>query len=530
MAEAKINILIVGAGKGGAALVEMFCNSETVNIIGIADINRDAPGIKLAKELNIPAAEDYKEFLDKKELDEIINVTGSEKVHEELFKHKPANVEVMGGHSAKLMWLLIEERKASGEELKRNYETQSVIDSLLRLSLENITSDEFLERSLKKIISIPWLSFESRGAIFLSEGESEILVMKAQSGLPEPILKSCARVPFGKCLCGKAALTKAIQFSNTLDERHEIRYEGITSHGHYCVPIVFGAKLLGVINMYIKEGRIREKKDEDFLIAVANTIAGVIERKRVEDERKKAYDKLKETQRDLIQSEKLAALGRFSTGLAHEVKNPLGIILGGIEYLEQKLPPPGEDIKLAFEKVKEAIFRADNILVGLLKFSRPSELKMEKVSLRDLVNEALSFYKYRAPLININIETQFDDDEKSVEVDKNQMQQVIFNVLLNAVEAMPQGGNIKIRTCKKMIPTLSLKNQFCVIEIKDSGTGISRENQTRIFEPFFTTKRDKKGTGLGLAVAKMIMENHKGNLMIESEMGKGTTVNIILPC
>ena len=109
------------------------------------------------------------------------------------------------------------------------------------------------------------------------------------------------------------------------------------------------------------------------------------------------------------------------------------------------------------------------------------------------------------------------------------MQQVIFNLLINSVDALPAGGEIKIKIYEKSIPELYLNQAACVIEIADTGIGISKDNLSRIFEPFFTTKRDKKGTGLGLSVAKMIVENHKGNLQVESEIGKGTVVRIILP-
>jgi PAS domain S-box-containing protein len=120
MSEGTTNILVVGAGKGGSLLTNSFHKSETVNILGVVDINADAPGIKLAKELGIPTATNFKEFLNIKELDEIINVTGSREVQEELLKLKPLDVEVIGGHSAKLIWDVIEERKLIEKELRES--------------------------------------------------------------------------------------------------------------------------------------------------------------------------------------------------------------------------------------------------------------------------------------------------------------------------------------------------------------------------------------------------------------------------
>ena len=175
------------------------------------------------------------------------------------------------------------ERKRAEAEIQRNYETQTAINSLLRLSLEDIPFEELLKRALDIILSIPWLAIESKGSIFLVEDESEVLVMKYQSGLDEPIQKTCARVPFGRCLCGQAALTQKIQFADCLDDRRDTLYEGIIPHDHYCVPILFAGKTLGVLNLYVEEGHRSAQKEEEFLATVANTLAVIIQRKQTEE-------------------------------------------------------------------------------------------------------------------------------------------------------------------------------------------------------------------------------------------------------
>lgn len=284
-----------------------------------------------------------------------------------------------------------------------------------------------------------------------------------------------------------------------------------------------------------KDGTTREVELSTNIIQYKGRIAdmGVLRditaRKKTEEELRKAYFELKEMQEMLIQSEKMAALGRFSSGLAHEIKNPLGIILGGLEFLEKTLSKEDNpEVKTAIQKMKETILRANTIVQDLLRFSRPSELVMEMINPNNLINDNLSLFKYRIPLSNIKIETQFAEEEMFIEVDKTQMVQVIFNLLMNAIEAMPKGGKITIKTYKTTLSKSSDK-QVCVIEIIDTGEGISKENLSQLFEPFFTTKADKKGTGLGLCMAKAIVENHKGNLIIESESGRGTDVKIILP-
>jgi signal transduction histidine kinase len=243
-----------------------------------------------------------------------------------------------------------------------------------------------------------------------------------------------------------------------------------------------------------------------------------------------AYEELKDTQRKLVQSEKMAALGRFSSGIAHEVKNPLGIILGGMEYIEAKMTNVELSVRVAIEKVKEAVLRADKVLQGLLRFARPSKLVMEQVKPVDLVQEVIALFKYKTSLININITTEFSEEDMHVSVDKNQIQQVLFNLLMNSIEALPNGGSIRVRAYRTMFPGAAGETRVgCAIEVIDNGEGISKENISNLFEPFFTTKRDRAGTGLGLAIAKSIIDNHKGTMTIESEQGKGTAVKIILP-
>lgn len=265
------------------------------------------------------------------------------------------------------------------------------------------------------------------------------------------------------------------------------------------------------------------------IVGQMGILRDITERKKAGEDLRKAYTELKEAQEMLIQSEKMAALGRLSSGIAHELKNPLGIILGGLEFLEAILPGQANaEIETAIRKMKETTLKANMIVQDLLKFSRPSELVIETTNPESLIKDSLSLFKYRTPLSNIEIETQFTKDKIFIDIDKIQMGQVIFNLLINAIEAMPKGGKVIIKTHKTTLAKSSAK-RFCAIEIIDSGEGISKQNLSRLFEPFFTTKRDKKGTGLGLCIAKAIVENHKGRLAVTSELKKGTSVKIILP-
>jgi PAS domain S-box-containing protein len=175
------------------------------------------------------------------------------------------------------------ERKYAAEEIEKNYDTQTVINSLLNLSLQEVPLDNILRRALDLILSIPWLAVQSKGGIFAVGQDTGTLVLKAQRGLNERLQETCALVPFGKCICGRAAFSREIVFVDRVDERHEITYDGITPHGHYCVPIIFADKVLGVINVYVDEGHESTDREKAFLLAVANTLAGIVVRRRAEE-------------------------------------------------------------------------------------------------------------------------------------------------------------------------------------------------------------------------------------------------------
>lgn len=217
-----------------------------------------------------------------------------------------------------------EHKRKEEEEIQRSYQIQSVLNKLLCVALENISLEEMLQQFIDQITSIPWLALESNGGIFLVGEDPKVLVMSAHRGLAKPLLKMCGQVPFGRCLCGRAALSGEIVFADSMDERHENQYEGIFSHGHYCIPIISRAKkVLGVITLYLREGHRENHREEEFLNAVANTLAGIIERKQLEEK--------------LIKAEKLAAIGETVAGLAHCTKNILFGFEGGVYVVNKAL-------------------------------------------------------------------------------------------------------------------------------------------------------------------------------------------------
>lgn len=174
-------------------------------------------------------------------------------------------------------------RKQAEEKIVRDYHIQRVISSVLRIFLKPTPLEKQLEDVLDVIFSVPYLSLESKGCIFLIEEDPGLLVMKAQRGLAEPLLSTCMKVPFGRCLCGKAASEGEVVFADSIDDRHEIRFQRMSPHGHLCIPVRSGDRLLGVINLYVEEGHQRSQEEEVLLTAVADALAGAIKQRQAEE-------------------------------------------------------------------------------------------------------------------------------------------------------------------------------------------------------------------------------------------------------
>jgi putative nucleotidyltransferase with HDIG domain len=194
----------------------------------------------------------------------------------------------------------VSEKKRNELTLKQNYEEQNVLYSLSGLALENTPLKGLLESALDLLLSIRWLTLESKGCIFLADHKAGELVMTAVSGLSEFIRTECARIPFGRCLCGRAATTQQPVFVSHLTDKHEITYSGIRPHGHYCIPIVFHGITLGIINTYLKAGHVDNKTETDFLKHFANALAGLIVRKRAEEKLEHSLENLRQASDGMI--------------------------------------------------------------------------------------------------------------------------------------------------------------------------------------------------------------------------------------
>ena len=231
-------------------------------------------------------------------------------------------------------------------------------------------------------------------------------------------------------------------------------------------------------------------------------------------------EKLKATQAQLVQSEKLASVGQLTAGIVHDVKNPLAVIMGMTEFMlsEEELTP---EMHHEIQTMNKSAVKGNQIVSDLLTFARQSTPELLERDMRDTLEAALRLTGYLIKKGRIQVVRNLPDKPIYMSYDAQQIEQVLINLIANAIHAMPDGGQLNVG--------LSKQNGNVILEVGDTGTGISPEHITRIFDPFFTTKPEGEGTGLGLSVSHGIIACHHGDINVESTLGSGTTFKITLP-
>jgi len=301
------------------------------------------------------------------------------------------------------------------------------------------------------------------------------------------------------------------------------------------VLVIFGSLLLSrvlvnplkrlvLVSQRIGQGDLDQRAEVEFkneigqLATAMNQMVESLAKK--QKELVSTIDELQHTQRELILSEKLASIGRLAAGVAHEIGNPLASILGHTELLKKRLRdnPPLEDM---VERVHSETERINRIIKDLLRFSRPSQIEVEQVDANKTVHDALELVRVQKGFKHVNVEFNCDEDLPAVRAARDQLQQVLVNLFMNAGDAMPEGGTVVVTTRGV--------DSGVQISIRDTGEGIDPEHLGLIFEPFYTTKSPDKGTGLGLSISRRIIEDLGGTLDAQSEPGRGATFTIRLP-
>ena len=279
-----------------------------------------------------------------------------------------------------------------------------------------------------------------------------------------------------------------------------------------CFPIMSMNRLIGILFMGRKPSGERFGRQEiSFIFSLTPQIGIALENAIL-------YKEQRERFRRMLRADKLATIGELAAGAAHEIRNPLTAVKSSLQYLKDK--NPDETAQKLLATALEETGRIEEILSGMLSFSRPSEIKKEKQDLLEILRECLELISFQALKNKVAIVQAYPASPVVLAADRSQLKQVFLNILLNAVQAMPSGGEIRVQASV-------LDGLKAVVLVADTGEGILEENLDRIFDPFFTTK--KGGTGLGLSICYGIIKSHEGEIEVKSLPGQGTTVIVKLP-
>ena len=393
------------------------------------------------------------------------------------------------------------------------------MDEILRLVLEGVTKNIGFDRARLYLVNEKMDRLECKMAVGI--GEERIKGITLPLNPEDSIVARCVfeKQPF--------VIPDAGQDSRV----NPILKEKFNLHSLVVIPILIKEKALGAIAAdYVEPNKRITKETLDSLMVLAQQTGLAIRNAFVYQELKTFSQQmeeriqtitadLKKTEAQLIRSEKLAALGQLAAGIAHEIRNPLTSINILIHSLAQSLPfenPQKEDLKV----IEEELRRINEIVDQFLRFAKPAPPLFEKTNFVPIFEEALQLFRPQIEQQHIMVKKKFQRLPKIL-MDREQIKQAIFNLLLNAIQAMPEGGRLVLRSGK------SEEGRWAYVLIQDSGIGIPPEDMNKLFDPFFSTK--ESGVGLGLSIAHRIIDQHRGKIEVESRPGKGTTFTILIP-
>jgi PAS domain S-box-containing protein len=305
--------------------------------------------------------------------------------------------------------------------------------------------------------------------------------------------------------------------------------------------VLFGSELRTFLSL-----KFPLRSLDGLIVAVAGMSTDITRRKRAETRLKvlnerllKANEELKKAQLQLIQAEKLESIGRLAAGVAHEVKNPLALLLMGVEYLENNVPTEDENVPAILKEMREAITRAEKIIVGMVDFSSDRQLDWQTVDLNPVIDGAALLLRHQFTRKSVRLKKVYDKTIPAIRADKTRIEQVLVNLFINSIQAMKKGGRLTVTTSSRRLGEHDRRNfgtrtanpfragdRVVVVEIQDTGPGIAPSILPNVFDPFFTTKPTGEGTGLGLSVTRKIVELHEGHIDLINAPGGGLKVTL----
>jgi len=493
-----INLAIVGGGRACKYFLELIRNEPfpylDIHIAGVCDVNPEAEGLVLAKELGIYTTNNFQDLFKLKELDSIIELTGREDVLLEIIRLRPKEIGVLEHNFSRLMRRLfdVNQRLKTAER---------------QLVFEKMFSDFLIQQSTAKIVVL--------NTDFTIADANEVYLNAVKKSKEEVIGAYCYQVSHGlKVPCSssrpdmKCPLVETLRTGISSHVIHE--HVGPGDRSTYCNIVTYPLK--------DEHGQISR------IIEIWRDIT-----EEFSSRWEKRMTELKSDLQKLVQEDRMISLGKLAASCAHEINNPIQGLLTFSRFMEEVLgesKPDVEDLKgfkhhLAL--MSRELERCGNIVSGLLSFSRESKLEYLDLDLNEVLDTVLTLTRHKMNLSNIKLVTDLSPKGLMIRGDINQLQQCFLNLIFNAIEAMPEGGQLRVSS------KFDSAKKNALVGIQDTGYGILKENLDHIFDPFFTTKREGEGTGLGLSIVHGIVKNHQGSIKVNSTVGTGSLFTLNFP-
>ncbi|MGB9235406.1 MAG: GAF domain-containing protein [Terriglobales bacterium] len=415
----------------------------------------------------------------------------------------------------------VTEKKQSEDEMRRRNRELNALNAMAVIATQSFDLDEILNLTLRQVVSLfgaetgsIYLATEAEGAFRRraawgprSEARMRMSEVSFPEGMGDLVLRSRAEVITHDFLPHLPPAVVEFVCADRLP---------------YWIWVLLWSKdnPIGIMGIASKEDRRYSTNDENLLVAISRQLATAIEKVQLYEETCRAYEDLRQTQEQLLQSEKMSAVGQLISGVAHELNNPLTAILGYAQLLENAdLESHSADyVRKLFKQAQ----RTHRVVQNLLSFARQRKAQKQTVDLRKVLEETITLRDYDLKVNNIVLEREIPEDVPSVIADPHQLEQVFLNIVNNALDAMVEengSGVLKVRVYNK--------DGFVCVEFADSGPGIKDPN--RIFDPFYTTKSVGKGTGLGLSICYGIIKEHNGEIVARNREEGGALIEVRLP-
>jgi two-component system NtrC family sensor kinase len=493
-----LKIAIVGGGRACKFFLQLLKRESfpylNIHLVGVCDIKPDAEGLLMAQQMGIYTTDNFKDLFNIKDLDGIIELTNSRKVLLELIKLRPKTVGIVEHNIGKLLRYLF------------------LIDQQLNSAKQQATDQKMISEFLIQQTNEPIVVLNTDFTILEA---NEAYLKQTDKTREEAIGAYCYKIFYGfdaPCLVHKpeheCPMVKTLR---TGQSAHVIMDTPVSSNQTGYFEIV-------TYPVKNSEGEVAR------VIEIHRDIT-----KELSSRWEEKVRKLKQDLNHLIQEDRMISLGKLVASCVHEINNPIQGLLTFSRIMEDMLAK-GQPTSKDLEEFREYLSlmtpeldRCGNIVSGLLSFSRESALEHKGINLNEVLEAVIALIRHKLELQNIKLTTHLYPEILWIRGNANRLEQCLLNLIFNAMEAMPEGGELQVVT------ELERTQKQVLVEIRDTGCGIHKEDMNHIFDPFFTTKEAGKGTGLGLSIVYGIVKNHDGHISVESEANKGSLFLLKFP-